>query len=885
MSWELFNFNYRTVGVPSAITGEILDALVLQKPDILILMDDTGTPSTVLDLGQKQYTNVLTGSITFGQSPVADDSGTSGLFGSDGLISIANVQHEAHVHVIIGLIPSTEQTILSNGDVTVGISASGFVTFNGVSSTILRSSKAIVFQVEASTLTAWGDESTTPGLVTTITNSGLTSTVSMTGSGVTWDYYSVIRNENANIDAILEAIGAAISTPNVTTGIVPVNITPGTEGFGFAATNDFSNVLFFTGGHFDVTSDGRIIYFPTGLTSAMYYSEDFGDTWSGPLDKSLQILARVTVIAATYVGNVRHVSGSRWVAATSTTSNNAAGYAYTDDNGATWTSVRDNIQRSATFQVTSSGGMVFPGRRSQPTAINLAYVQYRPSPFQAGGGSITPTVQVWTSEDNGNGSVAFGDGTYGLFFGANAKAVTVSATGSVLTANWDGFTLTAVAASRPGDGFMVGNNSTQWTSSGVSTTDPMNFTNEFGFTVAGGGRHVLTAISGDGSAYIRGWTFGSAGVERDRLYLESNRDGVVGNWTDKAFVFLSPPRGNLPNANLGLFYTKSPVPGLMFTTYVANSDQARPQLIRYEYPGTTFQINNPNPPPSPSSQTIALFNFESGAPAGIVQNEAAAAKGDLQILGGTLGTAGTKFGIRALQVPPKGADTFYLPATQPAWRNGLEGLDVGLQDWCVEAWVTPLDDSGACYLGSNQAYTLVDGVWRRYGGITVSMSGSAGNGKASVFLGGSFATALAGGGGPNLGSGNAAGVQVSGLSEWDPAGTNHVRVSRKGGDISVFVGGRKGALTIPFGALAIRERGVLTVSPARPGPPLKTKINSVPVFVTPEPFRMGSYLTTYDGGTKLAATAQSAAIDGFRFVLGDFVSDRNFAVPTAPYTE
>lgn len=264
-------------------------------------------------------------------------------------------------------------------------------------------------------------------------------------------------------------------------------------------------------------------------------------------------------------------------------------------------------------------------------------------------------------------------------------------------------------------------------------------------------------------------------------------------------------------------------------------------------------------------EVIALFNMDEG-PASSPPNEGRDAVGSLiqPITRVTEGAA--KFGSRFLNIPYRSASRNYQPITQPYW-NGLSGLGVG--DFTIEGWVKPGWSNGFCYLASNQSYARIGGIWRRWGGFTISLSGALNKGKVSFYIGDSY-QAAAQGGGLDFRSGNACLVDTSLHRSWSPNAYNHVRICRKDGVMYIFLNG-----TLP---------GQEAYSSVAPGD-ARANFAAQPIIDAGTPMYFGGYLIQYSNYRNLALYSPPVSIDAFRFIRGEAVSINEFTPPAGPFTE
>jgi hypothetical protein len=865
-NWRGAGADGGTGGIPDPGDTSPLD-LVLdrQDPDIWIPFDDAGTPATVVDLGTKQYTNAVTTPVTFGRDPIysGDSDSKSMETGADGNITVRDALDNDHVHFLVMDLAAGDGTFYQSGSLTLAVSE-GEITVNGVATGILSTVNYLVVQVFPDEIFVLDPETGEATLTIDADSPTFVDDIIVGGrAGDVFDLYALIPNENADVNEIVDIIGPDTVTPDPDAGIIPEDIDPGPS----TLTGDITHRgNAFGNGIFDVTNDGRILYFSGAQAANLYRSEDYGDTWEN-LNTEGATIDHYGDTTGVIVGNVRYMGSSTWVCSVMDSGSDRRGaWAYSNNDGDTWSTVQSRFYSYA-IEPVDTDRAIQVGRTAASDGNGIATLF-------TGVGSGSPsgtTLDTNGNISNGNSVLIMGSGNWQLIYSSERQMInssTLADIGVDISGSGKGSTLAFGNASAPGDAFnwdiagILQEADGSYASGGAPFVDANG---DLQPTVGEGTRRRNAMFLGANDHYTV--LYSARGTQGDRVYIAQNPTGGLTDWPVSSVDFLNISDRQDDPTVVGAAY--------MFTRYRSNAarhfstyldDSGRTQLIRWEYPRTDFGPTDGDPggPSVTDGEVLALFNFNDS-----FVNEARDAVGELSPTG--VITSDAKFGSGALSVPYRSSQVWYLPSTHPDWRSGP--LDLGLEDWSIEAWVKPLWSNGFCYLCSNQEYVQdANGRWNRWGGFTISLSGVAGRGKASIYFGDSYEAAIAG---ESLGfrDGNGLLLDASGFTEWNPAAYNHVRICRHQGRIYMFIGGKTPA------AVVDSLRGKLASNSGISSAPL------YPVVDNESPMRIGSYLIQYDDYTKLARYAPPVQIDGFRFIRGDAVSLYQFNPPTGPYTE
>lgn len=213
--------------VDGAVDG-LSRAINSQSPDIFLKLDDTGSPSTVTDIGRKGYANAVSQTVTFGEAGLVPDSGTAALFG-DGSITVnvtAGAYQHAHLLILSHDDTASERTLLSFNGFTLNLAADDTVVFSDGDKTLASAAVA----ADTATLVALHFEKiacgTKANLYVGATHAGQalselepasSGDLVLGGAGVTIDYYAMIPSANADVAALQRAFGLSPSLPNAPT--------------------------------------------------------------------------------------------------------------------------------------------------------------------------------------------------------------------------------------------------------------------------------------------------------------------------------------------------------------------------------------------------------------------------------------------------------------------------------------------------------------------------------------------------------------------------------------------------------------------------------------------------------------------------------------------
>jgi hypothetical protein len=223
-------------------------------------------------------------------------------------------------------------------------------------------------------------------------------------------------------------------------------------------------------------------------------------------------------------------------------------------------------------------------------------------------------------------------------------------------------------------------------------------------------------------------------------------------------------------------------------------------------------------------------------------------------------TAQAKFGSQSIAVPAKDYGGDREPAS--AFWRGMHDTSINNRDFTIEGHIKPQASGNLCALGSSQQFVR-DGIrhWR-YGGLTITILGSAGAGTMILSVGADSATARASK--SNAISSNAYYV-LARFDTFNDADWNHVAVSREDNQFRLFINGQLPTSTTVNGSASapVLDGGDFT---------LGAQLEEWALTINNE--------TRYGVGM----VADPCFIDGFRFILDEAVFTEPFTVPAAAYS-
>lgn len=200
--------------------------IVSLAPDIFYRMDDAEASTSVVDLGQKNYPNTVTQTVTFGQAGLVPDDGTAALF-ADGNVTASVTQGaaaHAHLFVLAHNNTASARTIMAFGQsFSLSLAADHKPRFTA-GSTVVASESAIA--ANTATLVVVLLETVPCGTQVSLYVQGVrvaeaiislsapqSAPLVISGSGVTIDYYALINNRLVDVGRLQEAWGLTPTNP------------------------------------------------------------------------------------------------------------------------------------------------------------------------------------------------------------------------------------------------------------------------------------------------------------------------------------------------------------------------------------------------------------------------------------------------------------------------------------------------------------------------------------------------------------------------------------------------------------------------------------------------------------------------------------------------
>jgi hypothetical protein len=814
--------------------------LVQLEPDLFWRLDDEGSPSEVEDLGSANYVNSVSGAWTFelagpfsGTGARADDPGAT--------ITAQDVDMTEHTLLIVANVANRDEddTVIvqyANDALTVTLTDAGWVA-NGADAVPYIDNKAqILLRVSGGSVSVYTTASAEPH--DTVSGPTATGALSILGENIVHDNVVVIDNDRVSIEDLI-ALLAPPDTYDQTAGLTPTEVTPA-PGSNILSQAAPANTLAPSAWH--IRDDGFGMFFVNGHPDKMYTTEDYGNTWTGPIDKSAQLEPPDPVAEPSFVGCLMYDSGT-YVLAAGWESNRDSSVFSSSDDGVTWT------RRFSTYYgwgVDISGGTILTSSRSSDSG-GVGFTRR----ITLSGDS--DTVHTTSGTTNGYGAVFSGDGSVALsLYQDSSDSVTASSpfgsgTWSDINPNPE-FTQCWKYATIAGDASIWG--VTQKFTGGQPSTMPLTQTDHLESSQSNF-RTGSAGYQASSGKLIRTFSFTDTdNSNRSKIHMELNDTGGLNDWGDKFHI-------NLPeNHNHSIDGDRSRIMGagpFWFYSYVGDLGSAV-RLLRFSFPPQEDVTFPPAPAPT-TGETLCIVNAES--PSGLVIGNDAPGQDDdvYAAISSNVSTASPKFGSRHLYIQRQSPYEDRIPFTQPYWQ-GMAGLEIGDQDFTMEGWWRPLSGSNFGYFGSSQAYARQGGRWWRWGGLKMSLSMNQYFGRMSVYVGHDLATALSLQDN-NIYTGNAKAMNLR-FNLFYPELYNHVAMCRRDGVWYYWMNGRPG------------------ITDQEP--------QDAYIYASGEPWRFGAYLYPYNGGASLACYSQPCRIDSYRFVLGEALYTRSFTPPQSAFT-
>lgn len=888
MSYQVLVHNWRggpdnPPGSPvddgSVIYSDAQKAIILLDPDLYWpLNDEVGTTDAVQDLGSRQYVNSITlgnGTLTFAQGGLYD--GTAVLVSDVASIDAASVDLDAHV--VFGTIDPVSSTstpiVFSDGTRTLSVIVTGagwsLSYFDGTATTStasipLNGSVALVlFQIVGGSVSVYSNAQVAPVDTLDLTGLGASGTFSVNGvdaTSATVDDVAIFRAGTVSIEQLLLLLGPP-QQYDPQQGIIPLDITPTLSG---SIVSDGAPRSALAPSAWFMREDGTGIYFNRGRPSQMYKTDDYGSSWTGPFDKSAQMLVDGGGGDFQVVGNVMS-AGTYYVAVSTFTSDRSSGYAYSSDGGDTWTS------RSAAFygfavDITASGNIIYAYRNASSGGLGIV----------AYGNLSSLSGNLYVSPSTTNGRGALWNGTENRAYGMLQNGQTVTDdlpfapnSGTIMTRPES--TLGWKFATIPTSNSVYGVE--ERITGEVIETMPLTRTDndeiaQGNFRLGSGGYQESTGT------LIRTWTFTTQNNDNlSKIHIELNTTGGLTDWGQKAFINTFP---NLHNEfflaavtrvmGAGPYWFLSQVRERIF----GQNDTDDLRLYRFEYPGNV-NIALPDPPSGPGlGTTEVLINVENAtlAPISVSGNQVFDIGND--VAGSPAGnvvasqpsnvsTVDPAFGSRHLSVPYKSSQEGGLPFTQPYWNEIFLFAD---RDFTIEGFWKRATGTGFGYLCSSQTHTRIGGYWRRYGGLTISCNTQE-NGDAYL----SFYIGL-----PleqqrfqrdnDIYTGNLVAINCYWENVQTPGEYSHIAVCRENGELRFYWNGRE---------------------PTTIGQSEENQRTNAFIY-SGQQMLLGAYPFPYNRARQLATYSQPVYIDSFRVIIDEAIySGETFTVPSVALTE
>lgn len=706
---------------------------------------------TVGNISASTNGNVLSPDYSLELAPLVADAGTSmSVNTGSGLLRTLDVQATSHTHIFIfDLAGVTDgETVFDNGNVTLTF-LTGTIRLNGTDTTLDDTTRYLVVRQIGTEIKAYANNSLVP--VATVTGSA-TALVNqeISGDGLRIDWYVLVPNNNATIEDIIGALDTEypLDTYDQTVGLTPTDVTPALGGSALAGAQPESQ-LYPSAWH--MRDDGFGIFFVNADPAQMYTTTDFGDTWTGPIDKSAQL----TVWTGTdqkVVGHLMYDAGT-YAIVVSQTSNRATSLATSTDDGANWTSIAGQYYG---WGIDLSGStLVQNSRNASSGGLGTTLV-----------GNTTPgglvTRHATSATDNGAGVVISGDGNVlmSLYQSPTRAVTTTGGFGSgYVDINPDPeFTWGWKYATIPGSGLIWG--VTQRFTLGQPTAMALTQTDHLeqpqsNFRIGSAG---YQASSGN---LVRTFSFSDGDNNNNKkIHMELNATGGLSDWGNKFHInllgsqhnhFFDGDRSRIMGAGQYWFYG-----------YVRERDELNVirddvRLLRFEYPQVSALVvppppPDPSPPPTPSDPPAAdpylrmVLNAEDavqflgpsdpdawrvpGTQEGLVNEVAGYPVGDVTDGSAYLGLISNtvfKFGTKSFKclagtspyIGSSGQGFLDWPNNWRGFRSGFTNDLSGNKSWTIETWMTGAA-TGSTDMGTSMEYVngyTANDKW--YGGMTI----------------------------------------------------------------------------------------------------------------------------------------------------------------------